>query len=149
MSLLNKATKAWLLNQLKFHSVAVVSLFTAIFGFSFNSYQAQQNEINQNMRVASFEVLKSLGDLQTVVNYAHFSNDKSRGHPIDGWKHVTMVRDLSKLLKPEAEKEAQALYVSWEQDWESLNTDENIESIISTKITKTRQAVLNTIDNLE
>jgi hypothetical protein len=106
MPLFNKLTKEWVLNQLKFYSVAVVSLFTAIFGFSYNSWQSHQNEINQNIRVASFEVLKSLGDLQTVVNYAHFSDDNLRGHPIDGWKHVTMARDLSKLLKPEAEKEA-------------------------------------------
>jgi hypothetical protein len=144
-----KPGKSWIADQLKFHSVAIVSLFTAIFGFTYNGWQDHQNEINQNMRVASFEVLKNLGDLQTVVNYAYFSDDQSRGHPIDGWKHVTMVRDLSRLLKPEAAKEGQMLYVAWEQDWESLDTDKDAEGRISVQITKTRQSVLSTIDKLE
>ncbi len=92
--------RAWLGKQLITHSVAVVSLITAIVGLSYNAWQANQNEINQNMRVAAFEVLKNLGELQTVVNYAHFSEDKTRGSAIEGWKHVSMVRDLSHLLKP-------------------------------------------------
>lgn len=144
-----KLSKGWIADQLKFHSVAIVSLFTAIFGFTYNGWQDHQNEINQNMRVASFEVLKNLGDLQTVVNYAYFSDDKARGHPIDGWKHVTMVRDLSRLLKPGATEEGQMLYVAWEQDWESLNIDKQAEHRISTQIAKTRKSVLSTIDKLE
>ncbi len=144
-----KENKSWILDQLKFHSVAIVSLFTAIFGFTYNSWQDHQNEINQSMRVASFEVLKNLGDLQTVVNYAHFSSDESRGHPIDGWKHVTMVRDLSQLLKPAAAKEGHMLYVTWEQDWESLEANKEAEVRVSAQIKKTRQSVLSTIVNIE
>ncbi|MGQ0443124.1 MAG: hypothetical protein ACT4OH_06715 [Methylophilaceae bacterium] len=144
-----KFTRHWFVDQLKLNSVAIVSLFTAIFGFSYNTWVNHQNETNQNMRLASFEVLTNLGELQTVVNYAHFSDDKSRGHPIDGWKHVTMVRDLSRLLTPKAAKEGFALYAEWDQDWESLETDEQVEARISAQIAKTRQAVLSTIDELE
>ena len=71
--------------------------------------------MNQNIWVAAFEVLKNLGELQTIVNYAHFTSDSSRGNPIEGWKHVTMVRDLSRLLKPAAKQESQLLYNAWEQ----------------------------------
>ena len=108
-----------------------------------------QNEINQNMRVASFEVLKSLGELQTIVNYAHFEEDKSRGNPIDGWKHATMVRDLSRLLNPEAAKEGQHLFENWQQNWEKLEEDNHTEAQMSEQIAKTRQAVLSNIDALE
>lgn len=80
--------RTWVKQLLK-HSVAVVSLMTALVGLSYNAWQANQNEINQNMRVAAFEVLKNLGELQTVVNYAHFSGDQLRGNPIEGWKHVS------------------------------------------------------------
>ncbi len=139
----------WLSKQLVTHSVAVVSLITAIAGLSYNAWQANQNEINQNMRVAAFEVLKNLGELQTVVNYAHFSKDKSRGNPIDGWKHVLMVRDLSHLLRISAQKESQLLYDKWQQDWEQIELNPTIEKQISNQITKTRQAVLSTIDALE
>lgn len=140
---------SWLSKQLVAHSVAVVSLITAIAGLSYNAWQANQNEINQNMRVAAFEVLKNLGELQTVVNYAHFSKDKSRGNPIEGWKHVLMVRDLSYLLKPSAKVESQLLYDKWKKDWEQIERNPTIEEQMSNQITKTRQAVLSTIDALE
>lgn len=140
--------RGWVKQLLK-HSVAVVSLITAIVGLSYNSWQANQNEINQNMRIAAFEVLKNLGELQTVVNYAHFSGDKLRGNPIEGWKHVTMVRDLSHLLKSSAKKESQYLYDAWQKDWEQIETNQQIEKHISEQIAKTREAVLSTIDASE
>lgn len=141
--------RGWFAKQLVTHSVAVVSLVAAIVGLSYNSWQANQNEINQNMRIAAFEVLKNLGELQTVVNYAHFTEDESRGNPIEGWKHVTMVRDLSHLLKPNAKKESQLLYSAWQKDWESLDDNQQVEEQISKQITKTREAVLSTIDASE
>ena len=140
---------AWLVNQLKLNSVAIISLLTAISGFTYNTWQGHQNEVNQNMRIAAFEVLKNLGELQTVVNYAHFADDQSRGNPIEGWKHATMVRDLSHLLTPEAAKQGQVLFAEWESDWEKLESDNQAEKHISEQIAKTRQAVLSTIDNLE
>lgn len=139
----------WFLNQIKLNSVAIVSLITAIAGFTYNTWQGHQNELNQNMRVAAFEVLKNLGELQTVVNYAHYVGDKSRGNPIEGWKHATMVRDLSHLLNPEAAKQGQTLFVAWEQNWEKIDGDNQAELKISAQITKTRQAVLNNIDAIE
>lgn len=138
----------WVKSLLK-HSVAVVSLITALVGLSYNSWQANQNEVNQNMRIAAFEVLKNLGELQTVVNYAHFTGDKSRGNPIEGWKHVSMVRDLSHLLKPSAKQESQLLYDAWQKNWERIDSDKQTEEQISHQITKTREAVLSTIDASE
>ncbi len=140
--------RGWVKQLLK-HSVAVVSLIAAIVGLSYNSWQANQNEINQNMRIAAFEVLKNLGELQTVVNYAHYSGDKIRGNPIEGWKHVTMVRDLSHLLKQKAKKESQLLYNAWEKNWESIEADTQTEKEISQQIAKTREAVLSNIDASE
>jgi hypothetical protein len=137
--------RGWV-QQLVKHSVAVVSLITAIVGLSYNSWQANQNEINQNMRIAAFEVLKNLGELQTVINYAHFSADEARGNPIEGWKHVTMVRDLSYLLQPSAKKESQHLYDAWEKGWEHIASNQEVEEQVSEQIAKTRQAVLSTID---
>ena len=140
--------RVWVQQLIK-HSVAVVSLITAIVGLSYNSWQANQNEVNQNMRIAAFEVLKNLGELQTVINYAHFSEDTSRGNPIEGWKHVTMVRDLSHLLRPRAKRESQHLYDVWQKDWELIESSKQTEKQISQQIAKTREAVLSTIDASE
>jgi hypothetical protein len=146
---MKRFSREWFKNQIKLNSVALVSLMTAISGFTYNTWQGRQNEINQNMRIASFEVLKNLGELQTVVNYAHFEDDQSRGNPIEGWKHATMVRDLSRLLNPEAAKQGQALFTQWEQSWEKLESDSQTETQMSAQIAKTRLAVLSNIDALE
>ncbi len=141
--------RAWLLQQLKLNIVALISLATAIVGISYNTWRDHQNEINDNMRKAAFEVLTDLGELQTIVNYAHFQQDATRGHPIEGWKHVVMVRDLSHLLMPDAAKAADALYINWQSNWEKLGDDNQTELMISNQIKQTRQAVLATIDSLK
>ena len=139
----------WFLKQIKTNLVALISLVTAIVGISYNSWRDHQNEINDNMRNAAFVVLSDLGELQTIVNYAHFEADNARGNPIDGWKHVIMIRDLSRLLQPEARKAGETLYVSWQSNWQNLEQDKRTESLISSQITSTRKAVLSTIDSLE
>jgi hypothetical protein len=141
--------RSWFIKQVKANLVALISLATAIVGISYNTWRDHQNEINDNMRNAAFVVLSDLGELQTVVNYAHFESDGVRGNPIDGWKHVIMIRDLSRLLKPDAALAGKQLYDDWQNNWESLDKDNSTELLISNKITATRQAVLSTIDSLE
>ncbi len=141
--------RSWFVKQLKANLVALISLVTAVVGISYNSWRDHQNEINDNMRNAAFVVLSDLGELQTIVNYAHFEADNARGNPIDGWKHVIMIRDLSRLLKPEAKKAGETLYMHWQSDWQSIVHDKQAELLISRQITSTRKAVLSTIDSLE
>lgn len=141
--------RAWIWQQVKLNIVALISLITALSGITYNTWRDSQNEVNDNMRNAAFEVLSDLGELQTIVNYAHFEVNNERGNPIDGWKHVIMIRDLSRLLKPAAKQAGETLYVKWQNNWQNLNQDEQTEMLISNQITSTRQAVLSTIDSLE
>jgi hypothetical protein len=141
--------RGWFVKQLKANLVALISLVTAVVGISYNSWRDHQNEINDNMRNAAFVVLSDLGELQTIVNYAHFETDNARGNPIDGWKHVIMIRDLSRLLKPEAKQAGETLYMHWQSNWQRLDQDKQTELLISSQITSTRKAVLSTIDSLE
>lgn len=134
--------------QLKTHSVAIVSLITALCGFFYNTWQGQQDEIHQNMRNAAFEVLKDLGELQAVVNYAHYEPENPKGNPIEGWKYVILVRDLSRLLPVSAMQNSQTLYVVWERDWETLRTSQKSETEISLQIAKARVDTLKIIDSL-
>lgn len=140
---------AWILSQLKLNLVALISLATALVGVTYNTWRDHQNEINDNMRNAAFVVLGDLGELQTIVNYAHYQQDNERGNPIEGWKHVIMIRDLSRLLNPEAKKAGETLYAHWQKNWENLDNDEKTEMLISNQITNMRQAVLSTIDSLD
>ncbi|HEY8118007.1 MAG TPA: hypothetical protein VIE91_02075 [Methylophilaceae bacterium] len=149
MTGIKRFSHAWFINQIKMNSVGLVSLATALFGVSYNTWLDHHNEINHNMRLAAFEVLRDLSELQTVVDYAHYAGDKSRGNPIDGWKNVVMVRDLSRLLSPQSAERGQLLYATWQQDWEDLGKDARSEEEISARITEARHSVLKTIDNLE
>lgn len=134
--------------QITTHSVAIVSLITALCGFFYNTWQGQQDEIHQNMRNAAFEVLKDLGELQAVVNYAHYEPENPKGNPIEGWKYVILVRDLSRLLPLSAMQNSQTLYVVWERDWETLRTSRTSEAAISQKIALARADVIKTIESL-
>ena len=149
MTTVKRFSRAWFVNQIKMNTVALLSLATALFGMSYNTWLDHHNELNHNMRLASFELLKDLSELQTVVDYAHYEMDASRGNPIDGWKNVLMVRDLSKLLNPKTANAGQQLYENWQQNWEELGTNGDSEAKISARIADARQAVLTTITELE
>lgn len=146
---LSRVNFGWFVAQLKTNIVALISLVTAISGVTYNTWRDHQNEVNDNMRNAAFVVLGDLGELQTIVNYAHFEHDSEHGNPIEGWKHVIMIRDLSRLLKQEAKNEGEKLYVGWQKNWEKLGDDNKTEFLLSNQITNTRQAVLSTIDSLD
>lgn len=138
-----------ILQQMKAHSIALISLVTALSGLLYNNWRDHQNELNHNMRNAAFEVLKDLGELQTIVNYAHFDADSARGNPIEGWKYAIQIRDLSHLLTPSSQQQGKQLYWVWEQDWSTLNQDNASEQRISAQIAVTRTSVLAAIDALE
>jgi hypothetical protein len=137
------------MQQIKTHIVALISLVTALSGLLYNNWRDHQNELNHNMRNAAFEVLKDLGELQTIVNYAHFEADSTRGNPIEGWKYAIQVRDLSRLLSPASQQKGKQLYLVWEKDWVTLNEDSVSEQRISQQIAETRGAVLTAIDTLQ
>ena len=141
------------LSQFKMHVkanlVAIISLITALSGLFYNSWRDHNNELNQNRRNAAFEVLKNLGELQTIVNYAHYKADSTRGDPIEGWKYVLLVRDLSRLLPQTNMQQGDKLYISWQQHWETLQSNSASEQHISAHIAIAREGVLNTIEKLQ
>jgi hypothetical protein len=138
-----------IIQQLKTNLVAIISLLTALGGLSYNTWRDHRNEVNENMRNAAFEVLKNLGELQTVVNYAHYQSDRERGSPIEGWKYVLLVRDLSHLLPQSNMQQSAALFTVWQQEWEQLASSPQSEQRISVHIANTRADVLNTLQALQ
>ena len=55
-------------HQLKANAVAIISLFVALGGLSYNTWRDKIIEENRSVRIASFEVLKNLWELQLVVD---------------------------------------------------------------------------------
>ena len=148
MSHMKRYSRAWFINQIKLNSVGLVSLATALFGLSYNTWLNYHNEQNHNMRLAAFEILRDLSELQTVVDYAHFAGDPSRGNPIDGWKHVVMVRDLSRLINTQSSQASEHLFATWQQDWEDVGNSSKSENEISAQIKVVRKQIIDTIEQL-
>ncbi len=136
-----------LADQFRFHSVAIISLITAIIGVSFNIVQTRWIEENATKRDATFESLLALGELQEIVHFAHYKNDFEAGDPIAGWSRVLMVNDLAMLLQPENSEHCRNLKSVWQAHFDSLRQPES-EKAVSDAIALAREEVLEVLQTL-
>src|SRR5262245_5330197 len=74
--------------QMRVNAVALISLAVALSSLAYNTWRNERTERNRSVRVAAFEVLKDLGELQVIVNFAYFSKDEKLGNPMAGWGRV-------------------------------------------------------------
>jgi hypothetical protein len=81
-----------------------------LFGLGYNTWSHERTETNRSVRVAAFEVLKNLGELQLVVDYLHNQKDQNLGNPITGWGRVLLIKDLSAVIPEPAPREAERLF---------------------------------------
>lgn len=137
------------IEQIKNHLIAIVSLFIAITALTYNTWRDEETEKNRNIRQASFEVLKHLGELQIVLNYAHYQTENSMGNPILGWGHIALVSDMGQLLPSPIPEKTSRLAQIWSENWKNVSTDENAVELVSRQVDDTRDAVLGIIRNLK
>lgn len=99
-----------LLEQLRNHFVAILSLAVALAGLGYNTWRNERTEENRNIRVASCEMLKTVGELQLIVDYARFRKGQRMGDPTLGWGKVLFLRDLAQVVpEPVPERTEQLL----------------------------------------
>lgn len=137
------------LHQLRANAVAIISLFVALSGLTYNTWRDKIIEENRSVRVASFEVLKNLWELQLVVDYAHYQKNQQLGNPITGWSKVLLIKDLSRVIPEPAPKAAERLYQTWQQEFDKLESDEKSVERVTQEVATTRQAVLQALTRLK
>jgi hypothetical protein len=102
-------------------------------------------EDQRTVRQAGFEILRNLGELQTIADHAHYTGDERQGDPVSGWGRVLMIRDLSKLMPREMQNHAGYLYQTWQQEWAGLGrneaSNEHITAAINACRTETARAI--------
>src|SRR5262245_41296916 len=120
----------------------------ALTGLAYNTYRNEKTEINHNVRAAAFETLKNLGEVQIIVDYAHFKKDRVRGDPRMGWGHITLIHDLAQVLPPPGPTDADTLQAAWRDNVEQLenNTDAMIK--ITDEIQRMRLTTLDILNSL-
>jgi len=143
-----KLNRQWLWTQLRANIVAISSMAVALTGIAYNTYRNEKTEINHNVRAAAFETLKNLGEVQIVVDYAHFKKDRVRGDPRLGWGRMTLIHDLAQVLPAPGPEEADGLLAAWRENVETL--EDNSESMIriTDEIQRLRLTTLDILNHL-
>lgn len=136
-------------NQIGQHIVAIISLIIAIVALTYTTWREEESEQNRNFRLAAFEVLKNLGNLQVIVNYGHYEPDNSMGNPILGWGYVALAGDLSKLLPSPVPEQVDKLIQVWTDEWKKIKTDQASVDRISQQIDQARTAVTDQLYHLK
>jgi len=127
--------------QIHRNLLAIISLFIAITALTYNSWRQELTEDNRNLRLASFELIMQLGELQLIVDHAHYDKNQELGNPITGWGRVALIEDLSAVLPAPLPEKSIHLKQTWSTHWEGLG-DENVHAEqITTAIQSMRNEV--------
>jgi hypothetical protein len=135
--------------QLRANAVALISLAVALGSLAYNTWRNERTEENRSVRLAAFEVLKNLGELQVIVNFAFFSGNEQLGNPMAGWGRVALISDLSQVLPAPAPERAQELIRVWQTDWQRIADDKPSVDRITAEIDQSREALREIVRRLD
>jgi len=138
-----------LTTQIRNNLIAIISLIIAITALSYNTWRNEQTEKNRNTRMAAFEVLKELGELQIIVNNSHYQHDKAMGNPFLGWGHIAIISDLGQLLPNPVPNHVKTLTEVWSNNWEKIPTNDSAIDSITNEIDQSRESVLGALRQLK
>lgn len=131
--------------QLERHFVALVSLTVAIAALLYTAWREETTEKNRTLRVAGFEVLKNLGELQIVINRAFYQQESTISDPYLGWGHIALISDLSQLLPEPVPTTCAKLVSLWGENVQKISTDEEAVTQLSDQIDTSRHEILQSI----
>lgn len=131
--------------QISNNLVAIISMIVAVSSLLYSAWRHEVTEDQRTVRQAGFEILRNLGELQTIADHAHYTNDPSQGNPVTGWGRVLMIRDLSSLMPGPAQNHAGYLFKTWEAEWAGLGkntaSSERITAAINACLEQTAQSI--------
>lgn len=136
-------------DQLRRHSLAIISLVVALTALGYNTWRNELTEQNRNIRFAGFEMLLHLGELQRISYLSHYDSDEERVNPRDGWVEVLVIKDMSMLISEPMAQSAQDLQDIWRDNWSGLGKDEASVAAIDVAIKDLRSNVLAYVKQLD
>ena len=132
-----------------YYFTAIISLIFAIVGFSYNAWRLEISEDNANIRTAAFQVLIELAEFEQILYAAHYDKDTITGNPRKGWIKVGLITDMSILISPAVEQQAQNLKSLWSERWDSINTDKQTIDLLNKSIDNVRDEIKMTLQALQ
>jgi len=141
--------KGRFLEQVRRNSVALISLVVAVTSLSYNTWRNEATEHNRNQRIAAFEILLKLGELQQVVFHVHYNKDLNKGNPRIGWAYVLTINDLSQVLPKPVQDSTKELLQVWSENWEDLPASKESLTPIMRTLDAARDQTLALLHSLE
>lgn len=132
-----------------FYITSILSMLFAVLGFSYNAWRMELTEDNSNIRTASFEVLTQLSEMEQVIYAAHYDKNMLDGSPRKAWVKVGLIVDLSALISPQVENDANELKVLWGKSWQLVKDDEMVTQKLIGKIDEVRSSIKSALKNLK
>jgi len=137
-------------NKLKaYYVTAVLGVVFAVVGFTYNAWRMEVSEDNNNIRTASFEVLKELTELEQVIYAAHYDQDEKEGNPRKGWVKIGLIVDLSSLISQPVVEKAKHLKALWAETWDILPQDRGATNQLVKEIDVVREEIKLTLSQLQ
>ncbi len=132
-----------------YYLAAMAGMLLSIISFSYNAWRLEVTEDNSNRRMASFEMLHLLAELEQVIYAAHYDNDPVAGSPRLGWVKVGLIGDLSFLLSAPVQNQTVNLRQAWAKNWESVSSTRSVVDALVEEIDLTRARIKDELADLE
>lgn len=134
--------------QIRRNAVALISLVVALGTLLYTTWRNEETEDNWNTRVAAFEMLTTLGELQRIVYLNHYDGDLDEGNPRKGWVRVMVLRDLGEIMPEPLPEHGKRMFEVWERNWTGIGKDQAAVDRVETAIDGTREAILRVLRSL-
>jgi len=128
--------------------MVMLSFLFGIVGFIYNTWRYEHSEYNNNVRTASFQMLKELSKFEQNIYANHYDKDNKKGNPRDGWITIGLINDLSPFVSLKCQKEAKKLKVFWKNNWNYIRNDEMRTNQLLSKVENVREASREVLHNL-
>ena len=120
--------------------IVMMSFIFGILGFVYNNWRYEHNEYNNNIRIASFQMIQELAALEQNIYANHYDKDTHKGNPRDGWVKIGLINDLALFISPSTKKASERLKISWTKNWEKITKERNATDEVVENIEDVREA---------
>lgn len=124
-----------------YYITAILGVLFAVIGFSYNAWRLEATEDNNNIRTASFEVLKELSELEQIIYSGFYDRNISEGSPRKGWVKVGLIVDLSSLISDSVKLRSIELHQTWSEHWNLFSSQQTSTDRLISDIDEIRSEI--------
>ena len=129
--------------------IGVSSVIVALLAILLNGHRNDLSERNHNVRVAEFEILRNLAELQQMVDVTYFDRNGGKGTQSFTLSRILVIRDLAALSPEPVQQSAEKLMLAWREHGRKLDTSIDAVQKISDEIVNVRQEVVSSLKSLK